>query len=168
MRLIERVDAGLDDQVSIGWSCAGADCSECGEPIYSCRHIPGDIYAKGLCEFEFSGLIRVVEDSFVFQGGQKNTTNFIPDGERGADAAAVATAVNRFLDSVSGEMAWIWPAVPVGLRRRGLLTCLAPLDGSSGRYFERSIIGRMSSRHLSLAISISGRPQIAVSPYSNK
>lgn len=105
-RLIERVDGGLDDQVSISWGCAGADCSECGDPIYSCRHIPGDIYSKGICDFEFSGLTRVLEDSFVFQGGQKNTTNFIPEGERAAPAAAVAVAVNRYLDAMTGDLAW--------------------------------------------------------------
>lgn len=105
--LVERVDGGMDDQDSIGWSCIGADCTECGEPIWACRHIPGDIYSRGFAEFEFSGLTRVAEDSFVHQGGQKGTSHFIPDGgERSETMAAVASAVNRFMEALSGDVRW--------------------------------------------------------------
>jgi hypothetical protein len=43
-----------------------------------------------------------------------------------------------------------------------------PLRGKSSRNFERSMTGKMSSRHLSAAISMSGKPQMTVSPSSNK
>ena len=115
--LARRIDAGIDKEVSIGWRCVGADCSECDEPIWSCRHIPGDIYERGIAEFQFSGITSMLEDSFVFRGGQKDTTTFVPEGaapepvgtasaERFMNATAVASAVNRFMSAMSGDMSW--------------------------------------------------------------
>ncbi|MEY2849604.1 MAG: hypothetical protein RI885_2271 [Actinomycetota bacterium] len=104
--LARRIDAGLDKEVSIGWRCVGASCSTCGDDIWSCSHIPGDIYEKGISDFEFEGITNVLEDSFVFRGGQKDTTTFVPEGARSAPAAAVASAVNRFLEAMTGEVRW--------------------------------------------------------------
>jgi len=101
-----RIDMGIWREVSLGWRCAGAECSICHEHIYSCPHVPGDIYrAGGLCEFEFSGITNVLEDSFVFRGGQKGTTTFIPEGADNA-AAAVAGAASRLMRLTDGDVAW--------------------------------------------------------------
>ena len=106
---VTNIDLGIFREVSLGWRCAGADCSTCGEHIYSCPHIPGDIYrGKGITEFQFSGITNVLEDSFVFRGGQKGTSTFIPEGagERAETLAAVAGAASRLSRMVSGDVAW--------------------------------------------------------------
>lgn len=85
---VRRVDLGVYREVSFGWRCMGQDCSVCGEPIYRCPHIPGDIYEdKGFCEYEFSGLTAALEVSHVFRGGQKDTSTFVPDTVAGEPTA---------------------------------------------------------------------------------
>lgn len=83
-RIYNRVRTGVWKEVSIGWRCADATCSICNESILSCGHEPGEVYERGgMCEYEFNGITGVLEGSFVFAGGQKDTSTFIP-GERGA------------------------------------------------------------------------------------
>lgn len=105
-RNARRARGGLDREVSIGWRCVGADCTECGDPVFACRHIPGDIYSKGIARFKFSGITGMLEGSHVYRGGQKETTTYIPEGSRSNEMAAVASAVNRFMSAMSGEMEW--------------------------------------------------------------
>jgi hypothetical protein len=105
-RMRTRIDMGIQREVSIGWRCAGAECSICHEHIYACPHVPGDIYREGgLCEFEFSGITNVLEGSMVFRGGQKDTSTFIPEGADDVPAA-VAGAASRLMRSVSGDVLW--------------------------------------------------------------
>lgn len=78
---IRRVDLGVWKEVSIGFRLSRAPCSICHRPIWSCEHIPGDIYPKGgICEWGMEGITAVLEGSQVFRGGQKDTAQFIPDG----------------------------------------------------------------------------------------
>lgn len=78
---IRRVDLGVWKEVSIGFRLSRAPCSVCHRPIWSCEHIPGDIYPKaGICEWGMEGITAVLEGSQVFRGGQKDTAQFIPDG----------------------------------------------------------------------------------------
>ena len=85
---VRRVDLGIFREVSFGWRCMGQDCSVCGESIYRCPHIPGEIYAeRGFCEYEFSGITAALEVSHVFRGGQKDTSTFAPE-----DAGRVASS----------------------------------------------------------------------------
>lgn len=115
-RMRNRIDLGIQREVSIGWRCAGADCSVCGDHIYACPHVPGDIYRKhGICEFQFSGITNVLEGSMVFRGGQKDTTTFVPEGGDGT-AAAVAGAASRLMRAVGGDVPW--DAIP-DLKRNG-------------------------------------------------
>jgi hypothetical protein len=93
--ITRRIDLGIQREVSIGWRCVGADCSECHEPIWMCRHVPGDVYKGGICEFEFSGITAVLEGSHVYRGGQKDTATFVPDG-------AVAGAAELPVDGAAG------------------------------------------------------------------
>lgn len=82
-RIYRRVRTGVWKEVSIGWRCADATCSICNESIMSCGHVPGEVYERGgICEYEFNGITAVLEGSFVFAGGQKDTSTFVP-GERG-------------------------------------------------------------------------------------
>jgi hypothetical protein len=103
---LARIDMGILNEDSLGWRCMGADCSICGEHIYECPHVPGDIYrGNGICEFRFSGITNVLEDSFVFRGGQKDTTQFVPEGADDA-AAVVAGAASRLARLVHGDVSW--------------------------------------------------------------
>lgn len=104
--LAARAKLGIQRDVSIGWSCARATCSECSDHIASCEHAPGDIYDRGFCTFEFSGITRVLEGSFVWRGGQKDTIAFLPEGDQGDMAASLAGATSRFIDALSGDIDW--------------------------------------------------------------
>jgi hypothetical protein len=78
---VRRVDLGIYREVSIGFRLAAAPCSVCKQNIWACPHIPGEIYEKhGICEWGMEGITSVLEGSQVFRGGQKDTSNFIPDG----------------------------------------------------------------------------------------
>jgi len=80
--LVRRIDAGIYKEVSLGWRCAGADCSICGNPINdrnACQHVPGEIYDQGFCEYLFNGITSVQEGSLVYSGGQKDTSTFNPE-----------------------------------------------------------------------------------------
>lgn len=79
----QRIDVGVDREVSIGWNCLDATCGVCGEHIARCGHIPGDIYeGTGFCTYEFGAITNAFEGSLVLAGGQKDTTTFVPDGAR--------------------------------------------------------------------------------------
>jgi len=85
---VRRVDLGIFREVSFGWRCMGQDCSICGDSIYRCPHIPGEIYEeRGFCEYEFSGITAALEVSHVFRGGQKGTSTFEPE-DAGRTAAS--------------------------------------------------------------------------------
>lgn len=94
---VRRVDLGIFREVSFGWRCMGQDCSVCGDSIYRCPHIPGEIYRdKGFCEYEFSGITAALEVSHVFRGGQKDTSTFAPeDAGRGLSSAPELSAAMR-------------------------------------------------------------------------
>jgi hypothetical protein len=86
----QRIDTGIDREVSIGWSCLDQKCNVCGESIQRCGHIPGDIYeGVGFAEYEFDGVTNAFEGSLVLAGGQKDTSTFIPDGARHGPAPTV-------------------------------------------------------------------------------
>lgn len=104
--IVRRIDLGVQREVSIGWRCAGADCSECGDPIWACPHIPGDIYKKGICEYHFSGVTSVLEGSFVFRGGQKDTSTFVPEGAAGEGAPEAQAAMRSAMIHGSRDLAW--------------------------------------------------------------
>lgn len=100
---VNRVDLGIWREVSIGFRLASAPCSICSKNIWACEHIPGEVYGKqsrasgsGICEWGMEGITSVLEGSQVFRGGQKDTTNFIPDGY-GPDAKA------RYRSALVGE-----------------------------------------------------------------
>jgi hypothetical protein len=92
---VRRVDLGIFREVSFGWRCMGQDCSICGDSIYRCPHIPGEIYEeRGFCEYEFSGITAALEVSHVFRGGQKGTSTFEPeDAGRAAGSAPELSAL---------------------------------------------------------------------------
>jgi hypothetical protein len=95
---VRRVDLGIFREVSFGWRCMGQDCSICGDSIYRCPHIPGEIYEeRGFCEYEFSGLTAALEVSHVFRGGQKGTSTFEPEdaGRTAASAPELSAALMR-------------------------------------------------------------------------
>lgn len=79
---VRRVDLGVFKEVSIGFRLASTPCSVCKKAIWACEHIPGEVYDRaGICEWGMEGITSVLEGSQVFRGGQKDTTNFIPDGQ---------------------------------------------------------------------------------------
>jgi len=82
--LIRRIDLGMNE-VSIGWRCLDVTCSECKQDIRACRHIPGEIYDGGFAHYTFGGILSVLEASQVFRGGQKDTSNFTPEGFEPSD-----------------------------------------------------------------------------------
>lgn len=87
---VRRVDLGVYREVSIGFRLASAPCSVCSKQIWACEHIPGEVYAKsGICEWGMEGITSVLEGSQVFRGGQKDTSNFIPDGAGSVDPARI-------------------------------------------------------------------------------
>jgi hypothetical protein len=109
----QRIDTGIDREMSIGWNCIDQTCNVCGDSIMRCGHIPGDIYeGTGFCEYEFDGITNAFEGSLVLAGGQKDTTTFVPDGTR----SGLATS------------ALLWSALPALKREskseRGLLDAL--------------------------------------------
>jgi hypothetical protein len=102
-----RVRLGIKREVSVGWRCMDAECTECGQHISRCEHAPGEIYEKGFARFGFSNITNMLEGSFVFRGGQKDTITFIPDGGAATDqAASIAGAASRFVDALSGDVDW--------------------------------------------------------------
>lgn len=80
--ITRRMDLGVYRDASAGWKCTGTECSLDGENIRSCGHTPGEVYERGLCEFRFSGVTRMLEGSLVYSGAQRGTTTFIPDSVR--------------------------------------------------------------------------------------
>jgi len=93
---VKRVDLGIYREVSFGWRCLGQECNVCGDSIYRCPHIPGDIYEKkGFAEYEFSGITAALEVSHVFRGGQKDTSTFVPDASADSGADPVSAAAMR-------------------------------------------------------------------------
>jgi hypothetical protein len=98
-RYVRRVDLGVYREVSIGFRLVSTPCSICKNPIWSCAHIPGDVYEKGgLCEWGMEGITSVLEGSQVFRGGQKDTSNFIPEGYGGDGARSALVAGSGDLD----------------------------------------------------------------------
>lgn len=80
-RFVRRVDTGTWREVSIGFRLASTPCSVCSRPIWACAHMPGEIYARGgVCEWGMEAITSVLEGSQVFRGGQKDTSQFVPEG----------------------------------------------------------------------------------------
>lgn len=80
-QFIRRVDTGTWREVSIGFRLASTPCSTCGRQIWACAHMPGEIYSRGgVCEWGMEAITSVLEGSQVFRGGQKDTSQFIPEG----------------------------------------------------------------------------------------
>lgn len=76
----KRVRMRVWREYSLGWMSLLDTCSLCSKSIRSmeCPHIPGEVYSKGFCEYEMSGITQVLEGSIVFAGGQKGTHSFTP------------------------------------------------------------------------------------------
>ncbi len=90
---VRRVDLGVYSEVSIGFRLASTPCSVCKKQIWQCEHIPGDVYERsGICEWGMEGITSVLEGSQVFRGGQKDTSNFIPEGY-GAEGARLRSSM---------------------------------------------------------------------------
>lgn len=95
--VVRRIDTGIYREVSIGWRCLDATCSECKNDIRDrerCEHWPGEVYDDGICEYQFSGITAVLEGSLVFAGGQKDTSTFVPQGEAASRIAEPAGALS--------------------------------------------------------------------------
>ena len=138
--IAHRTKLGIQREVSIGWSCARAQCSECSQHIATCEHAPGEIYEKGFCTFEFSGITRVLEGSFVWRGGQKDTVALIPEGDSGDMAASLAGATSRFIDALSGDIDW-----------RGLADLKRNLGAANRALGHRRELRAIAARHLRAA-----------------
>lgn len=91
--IVRRIDIGTWREISLGWASISDECTICHNDMrsFDCPHIPGEVYDRGFCDYEMSGVVSVLEGSHVFAGGQKGTETFVP-GERGGDAVRGAVA----------------------------------------------------------------------------
>jgi len=134
----QRIDVGIDREVSLGWNCLDAACNVCGQHVARCGHIPGDIYeGTGFAEYEFDGITNAFEGSLVLAGGQKDTTTFVPDGARCGPAPSTLSwqslpALKRQPSQERGIMEGLFGPEPVpGIRH--LVHGIEVSSGERGR-----------------------------------
>jgi len=96
--IVDRVDLGVYSETSLAWAFLETKCSICKADIRSweCGHWPGEIYDPGgLCTFEMSKIVDVLEGSIVYAGAERGTHFYNPNEPEAATAHASEPAVMR-------------------------------------------------------------------------
>jgi len=160
-RLVRRIDAGIYKEVSLGWRCAGADCSICGNPINdrnACQHVPGEVYDEGFCEYVFNGITSVLEGSLVYAGGQKDTSTFNPeraDFREPGERLLRSMSIDEFLGqrqidyrTIPGAKGFSLQAEEYAVsRKRQLRTSIAAVECHKERFDDRASAARWTRGH---------------------
>ena len=69
--LIDRIDAGIIKEVSVGCAVRQKMCSICGKEYGKCRHQKGKTYGDAVCAVALDGAVDAYEISFVAVPAQK-------------------------------------------------------------------------------------------------
>ncbi|MCK4522199.1 MAG: hypothetical protein KAU20_06500 [Nanoarchaeota archaeon] len=100
-KLIEKLDRGINKEVSIGVSVEYPRCSICGQNIKECDHVPGKEYNSEKCFIEMNGNGFCQEVSIVAVPGNGNAK--VLNEAQTADYVAIEASRVEYIETFLGE-----------------------------------------------------------------
>lgn len=122
--MIEKIEAGIHREVSVGCAMGSMRCSVCGSPMGSCEHQKGEHYGTQVCIGILCDPVDAYEFSFVAVPAQPDAgirKGFAPDVKQLEKQAAMG---QRYLDALRQESVCL--ALSLGLSvERGIVRTMA-------------------------------------------